>query len=117
MLIYVCARLTSDAGSTSEWERRRRTIAAAAVGLQIVRAGHTPVVPHLMFGCYYGEVDEDTAMDLCLSALDACDGLVAVDDWRESHNCMREVDYADHSAKRVWTDVGTMLREIEEVES
>ena len=82
MLIYVCARLTSGAGSTSEWERRRRTMAAAAVGLQIVRAGHTPVVPHLMFGCYYGEVD-----------------------------------YADHSAKRVWTDVGTMLREIEEVES
>jgi hypothetical protein len=117
MLIYVCAPFTAGNGATSEWERRKRAMGAAAVGLAIVESGHTPIVPHLMFGLYYGEIDESTAMDLCLSALEACDALIACDGWDRSDGCVREVDFAGFEGKRVWTDVGAMLREIEDVES
>jgi hypothetical protein len=116
VLIYVCAPFTAGNGATSEWERRKRAMGAAAVGLAIVEAGHTPIVPHLMFGLYYGEIDESTATDLCLSALEACDALIACDGWDTSDGCVREIDFAGFEGKRVWYSVSAMLGEIDQVQ-
>jgi hypothetical protein len=72
-LIYVAGPYSAP----TEEKRLANTDAAMEAGKEIIRKGHTPLVPHLShFMDPNGEFDYERWMSICFDWLDCCDALL-----------------------------------------
>lgn len=45
-------------------------------GRRVIQRGAIPLVPHMAFGPYFGLLDEERAMEVCLRMVEECDALM-----------------------------------------
>ena len=65
--------------------------AAEAVGLQVARAGHSPVIPHSNTGSFHGEGEDQFWLEATMALLRRCDAVVCTNDWMDSSGARAEV--------------------------
>ena len=83
MIIYVSGKYTGD---TEE-----NIFKAQNVASKLFEAGHTPVIPHSMYGGMerYG-ISYDTFMEADIRLMVRCDAILMMDEWQQSDGAKRE---------------------------
>jgi hypothetical protein len=73
---------------------------------EVFNKGYAIIVPHKIMGDWYGTVDEEMAMDSCLSLLETCHiAVICNPAFTESEGSMKEVDFARENGIPIYADV------------
>jgi hypothetical protein len=86
-LVYVAGAYSSP----TAWGRRRNVIRAVRVGLRVMYAGATPVIPHSMFHPFFGSVDESEIIRAGLELLWHCSAIMVLPGWQDSNGTKGEI--------------------------
>lgn len=75
---------------------------AEQVALEVWRAGHYAICPHLNTAFFDGECENDVWLDGYLEILRRCDALVLCPYWHESEGTQREIEVMKSLGRPVW---------------
>lgn len=64
---------------------------------------HVYFSPIHNFGMVYFEKEYEKGLEICLNALERCNGLILCGDWRQSKGCMGEWAYAKAKNIKIYT--------------
>ncbi len=84
---------------------------AALAGFEVMKKGHVPIVPHLMFGAgvytfFEQEIPYKVILDACLDVLRRCDAILFLPKWQLSHGARIEYLTACATWRRLYFDLG-----------
>ena len=89
-LVYIAGRYSADDRLSIE----RNIMCAKEVSLAVMRLGHVPVVPHIMFDHLLGCESYDVILDSCMEVLSVCDYILMLPGWKDSPGAKQELEYA-----------------------
>lgn len=89
-LIYIAGPYTAE----TPWKIEQNCRRAEEVSLQVWKAGHLPVCPHLLGRHFFGEIQEDVVINGLLELMIRCDGVMFIGGYQSSPGCMRELEVA-----------------------
>jgi hypothetical protein len=112
MIVYIAGplRATDRAGLPVLWRMAVNMGAAWGAAVRLWRAGHVPVVPHLLTLGMGGAVAESRFMDGMIEVLKRCDAVVLVHRWRQSPGTLAEIRAAGDAGIPVFRSVADLRR-------
>jgi len=87
-LVYVAGKFRGPNAWAIEQNIRR----AEEVGLQVAEAGAAPVIPHANTRFFHGTLTDEFWLAATMALLERCDGMVLVENWKDSVGACAEVD-------------------------
>jgi hypothetical protein len=108
-VIYVAGPFRSKTPS-DQWEQTLNIRRAEAVALQIWRAGHVAICPHLNTANFQGACPDDVWLEGDLEILKRCDGVVLVYGWQDSAGTKKEIECAMSLSLPVHQEVDTLIK-------
>lgn len=119
-LIYICGpfRCASTAvpGQQDAWGIQQNVMRAAALALEVWRAGGVGLCPHMNTFCFQGAAPDDVWLDGDLALLDRCDAVWVTPDWERSTGAKAEVAFAIKHQIPVLKDAQDMVTFIKDYE-
>jgi len=102
MIIYVAGPYRAE----TENEVRENIIKAREAAVEILKRGHIPVSPHLLWEGMGGIVDDTVFLDAGLDILERfCDAIYMVNGWHDSQGSINEHENAQLWGKRVFYNI------------
>ena len=90
-VIYVAGPLVA----ADHWEIRHNINEAAALGLEVARLGHCPVIPHTNTGAVFlGTLTPEFWYEATLELLRRCDAIILTPYWPKAKGAIAERDEA-----------------------
>lgn len=89
-LIYVAGAYRAK----TDWRRQLNIVKAKVVGLQLLKKGYVPIIPHSMYANFDGECQDEVFLEADLTLLRVCEGVVLVPGWEESAGVEAELKEA-----------------------
>lgn len=89
-LIYVAGKFRAP----TVWEIQKNVHKAEELGHQVALAGFMPIIPHANSRFFHDILDEQFWIDGTLELMRRCDGVIMVDNWKDSEGARGEREEA-----------------------
>jgi len=86
-LAYIAGPYRDDRGA---WYIRQNIRKAEDVGIELLKMGYIPIVPHKLMGLWDGIVPDDIFLQCGLEILKRCDLIVMLPEWENSEGACIE---------------------------
>ena len=87
--------LSGPIKASTAWKREKNIRRAEDVSLWLMKQGLAVVCPHSMSRFFDGEMDYREFLIRDFAIMKRCDGAFFMTDWRTSHGCMEEHEFAE----------------------
>ena len=67
-----------------------------------VENGYLPLCAVPVFGPLYGQLDEETVMEMCFKMIDIAQEVWMCGEWMHSEGCLKELEYARNNGKEIY---------------
>jgi hypothetical protein len=108
-VIYIAGPFRSKKNTIDQWEQTQNIRRAEALALEVWRAGHIAICPHLNTLHFQGCLPDEVWLEGDLEIVRRCDAVLLTEGWRNSAGARREVEEARRHGKAVAADLVILL--------
>lgn len=100
MLLYIAGKYAGK----NEGEKMANIGLAKQAAIELWSEGHAVICPHLNTQDFehYTYLENQDFVELDLLMVERCDGIVMLDNWKESHGATRELEHAKAFGLRIY---------------
>lgn len=112
-VLYVAGPYTAP----TAWEREQNIRRAEEVSAFLWSHGIAAICVHTMTRFFWDEMPEIVAMEIDLTILGRCDGIVLVRGWELSSGTQKEIEFAKEKGIQIYENAGAALDALSQSET